>query len=130
MLTPPPAVQTAVSFAPLPCHWRQFPGVGGALATSWPYHPGPLGWATDMPRNGIAVNVFFVHGTSTYPRLRLRLPQTTRFVLEGSADTPEYRIHGRVRGHSVEVWVDIRNSHPSRAQLGLAQRVVSAIRFR
>lgn len=130
MVTQPPTVPVAVSFAHVPSRWRQFPGEGGALAASWPYHPGPTGWATAMPRNGLAVNVFFVAGTPVYPRLRLRLPQTTRFVLKGSADTPEYRIHGRIRGHNVEVWVDIRNSHPSRAQLRVAQRVVSAIRFR
>jgi hypothetical protein len=118
-----------VSFAQLPDGWRGFPAAGGALATSWPYRPGPGGWATKIPRNGIAVSVFFVRDTPAYPPLRLRLAAKTRFVLDGAPDTPEYRVRGRVRGHNVEIHVDIRNPHPSRARVRLAQRVVAAIRF-
>lgn len=84
-----------------------------------------------MPRKGIIVQVFFPPGAKTpYPPLTLVLPQRPAVLLEGTTDTPEYRIHGRVRGRNVEVWVDIRNGHPTRAALRLAQRVVTAIRFR
>jgi hypothetical protein len=129
ILTPPATPQIPVSFARLPPGWRAFPGTGGALATSWRYRPGPTGWASALPRNGIAVDVFFVRDTPAYPPLRLRLPRTTRFVLDGAPDTPEYRIRGRVRGHNVEVRVDIRSPHPSRRELRVAARVVGAIRF-
>ena len=128
--TMPPIPPIAVSFAHLPPGWRQLPGTGSALATSWPYREGPGGWALSIPRNGIAVNVFFVRDTPPYPRLRLRLPTSTKFVLEGAPGIPEYRIHGRVRGHNVEVWVDIRRRDPTTSQLRLAQRVVSALGFR
>jgi hypothetical protein len=83
-----------------------------------------------MPRNGIAVWVSFPQQTSRYPPLKLVLPRSPATTLEGAPDTPEYRIHGRVGGHDVEVWVDIRRPHPTRKLLRLAQRAVSAIRFR
>jgi hypothetical protein len=83
-----------------------------------------------MPRNGIVVQVIFPTGlTPRYPPLKLVLPRTPATLLEGTSDTPEYRIHGRVRGRNVEVWVDIRRLHPTRAMLRLAQRVLSSIRF-
>lgn len=50
-------------------------------------------------------------------------------MLEGTTDTPEYRIHGRTHGWNVSISIDIRNSHPTAAQLDEAQRVVTAIRF-
>jgi len=83
-----------------------------------------------MPRGGIVVQVFFPSQAPRYRPLRLLLPRRPATTLEGAPDTPEYRIHGRVRGHDVEVWVDIRQPRPSRAQQRLAQRIVSAIRFR
>lgn len=128
----PPVPPIAVSFAHLPPGWRQFgrlEGSGEILATSWRYHPGPLGWARAIPRNGILVHVFFVRDSPPSPRLRLRLPTSTRFMLEGAPDIREYRIHGRVLGHNVEVWVDIRRRHPTASQLRIAQRVVSTLRF-
>jgi hypothetical protein len=123
--TPP----ITVSFAHLPPGWRQYPDNGGELAMSWPYRPGPAGWGTSIPRNGIVVHVFFVRDNPPLPELRLRLPTTTTFTLEGATGVREYRISGRVRGHNVEVWVDIRRSSPSLRQLRLAQSVVSAVRF-
>ena len=126
----PPIPQIEVSFARLPPGWRQFPDIGGGLATSWPYHPGPAGWALSIPRNGIVVHVFFIRDTPPYPTLRLRLPASTKFTLEGAPGVLEYRIHGRVRRHNVEVWVDIRRFHPTTSQLRIAQQVVSALRFR
>lgn len=126
----PPIPPIAVSFGHLPAGWRQFPGIGGALATSWPYQPGPRGWALSIPRNGVVVHVFFVRDTPPYARLLLRLPASTTFALDGAPSIPEYRIHGRLRGHNVEVWVDIRRPHPTTSQLRVAQQVVSALRFR
>jgi hypothetical protein len=83
-----------------------------------------------MPRNAIAVSVFFPRQkTARYPALKLVLPRTSATTLEGAPDTPEYRIHGRVLGRDVEVWVDIRRSRPTEEQLKAAQRVVAGIRF-
>jgi len=126
----PPIPQVGVSFAGLPPGWRQFPDTGSGLATSWPYRPGAGGWALSIPRDGIVVQVFFVRGMPPYASLRLRLPASTQFALEGAPDVPEYRIHGRVLGHNIEVWVDIRRARPTPKQLRLAQQVVSALRFR
>jgi hypothetical protein len=50
-------------------------------------------------------------------------------MLDGTHDTPEYRIFGRVRGVDVNIFVDIRRLHPSRRQLRAAQRIVSSVRF-
>jgi hypothetical protein len=125
---PPPPI---VSFAQLPAGWRQFASDGrGAYALSWRYHPNSFGWATSMPRNGIAVQVLFPNETPRYPRLKLVMRRSPATTLEGAPDTPEYRIHGRIDGHDVEVWVDIRRPHPTQKQLRLAQRAVSAVRFR
>jgi hypothetical protein len=118
-----------VTFTRLPRGWHSYGGLGGAYATSWRYRPNASGWAPSMPRNGIVVNVFFVAGTPRYPPLRLVMPPKPSSFLEGTSDTPEYRIHGRVEGRNVEVWVDIRRGHPTRDQLRLAQRVVSGLRF-
>jgi hypothetical protein len=46
-------------------------------------------------------------------------------MLKGAPNTPEYRIAGRVRGFDVDVWVDIRQGHPTRPQRQLAQRAIS-----
>ena len=75
------------------------------------------------------MQVFFVNDRPHYPRLKLILPRTPATTLEGAPDTPEYRIHGRIDGRDVEVWIDIRRVHPKQALLRLAQRVVEAIRF-
>jgi hypothetical protein len=125
---PPPIA----SFAHLPAGWHQFAdsgGGGGVYALSWRYHPDNFGWAPSMPRNGIAVNVFFPDDTPHYPRLRLVMPRAPATTLEGAPDTPEYRIHGQVDGHDVEVWIDIRRPHPTQYQLRIAQRALSALRF-
>jgi len=82
-----------------------------------------------MPRGGIAVTVFFPPQPPRYRPLKLILPKRPAATLEGAPDTPEYRIHGRVEGRDVDVFVDIRQPRPSKAQLSLAQRIVSAIRF-
>lgn len=124
---PPPPI---VSFARLPAGWQQFPDVRGAYALSWRWRqPDTFGWARSMPRNGIAVLVFFPKQKPRYLPLKLVLPRTPATTLEGAPDTPEYRIHGRIDGQDVEVWVDIRRPHPTQKLLRLAQRAVSAIRF-
>jgi hypothetical protein len=84
-----------------------------------------------MPRNAIAVTVFFPN--EPLPRetgVKLVMPRSPATFLKGAPDTPEYRIHGRISGRAVEVWVDIRRPHPTRQQLRLAQRVVAAVRFK
>jgi hypothetical protein len=118
-----------VSFAKLPTGWHTFSSRPGVYALNWRYRPNPQGWATSMPRNGIAVQVFFPNESPHYGSLRLVMPQSPATTLEGAPDTPEYRIHGRVAGRDVEVWIDIRNPHPTRTQLRLAQRATSALRF-
>jgi hypothetical protein len=131
MLAQLPTPPVAVSFADLPRGWRQSGTLGlDGFATSWPYNPGPRGWAAAIPVNGIVVQVFFVRDNPPHPPLELRLPATTRFALDGAPDVREYRISGRIRGHNVEVWADIRSRSPSRRLLRTAQRVVSALRFR
>jgi hypothetical protein len=83
-----------------------------------------------MPRNGIVVNVFFpLERRTHYGPLRLVMPEHPATTLEGAPDTPEYRIHGRVRGRDVEVWIDIRRKRPTRMQLRTARRVVASLRF-
>jgi hypothetical protein len=61
--------------------------------------------------------------------LQLRLPRRPAVMLEGTTDTPEYRIEGRTHGWNVSISIDIRSSHPTTAQLEKAQRVVASIRF-
>ena len=75
------------------------------------------------------VQVFLPTLEARYPPLKLVLPPKPATLLEGTKDTPEYRIHGRVRGWNVDVWVDIRRRHPTKAELRIARRVVAAIRF-
>jgi hypothetical protein len=123
---PPPIV----AFANLPRGWVSYQGEDGAYALSWRYHPNSLGWATKMPRGGIAIQVFFPNDRAHYPPLRRGLPKRPSTTLEGAPETPEYRIHGRVLGRDVEVWVDIRRAHPTISELRLAQRVISGPRFR
>jgi len=124
--SPPPVV----SFARLPAGWLSFRGASGVYATSWAYRPDSGGPAPAMPRGGMLVQVFFPTLTTRYPALKLVPPHRPTTLLEGTTDTPEHRIHGRVRGHDVEVWVDIRRRRPTKAQLRAAQRVVAAVRFR
>jgi hypothetical protein len=124
---PPPPI---VSFAQLPAGWRHFAMDRRAYALSWRYRPSPSGWAPSMPKDGIAVNVFFPTDTPHYPPLTLVLPKAPATTLEGAPDTPEYRIHGRVNGRDVEIWVDIRRPRPTQKLLRLAQRAVSAVRFK
>jgi hypothetical protein len=119
-----------VAFTRLPPRWHTYGGIGGAYATSWRYRPNAHGWAPAMPRNGIVVNIFFVNRKRPYPPLRLVMPAEASTFLEGAPGTPEYRIHSRVAGRNVEVWVDIRRRHPTKSQLHRAQSVVAAIRFR
>jgi hypothetical protein len=126
--SPPPIA----SFAQLPAGWHQFAGSnGGAYALSWRYRPRVNGWASVLPRDGIAVQIFFLNeATPHYQRLKLVMPRSPATTLDGHPDTPEYRIHGRVDGRDVEVWVDIRRPHPTHQQLRLAQRAVSSVRFK
>ena len=119
------------SFVRLPSGWHEYRDMPGTTALSWHYRPSQYGWATSMPRDGIAVTVYFPHvgGKQSYRPLRLVLPRRPSTLLEGTHDTPEYRILGRVRGVDVNIFVDIRRLHPSRRQLRAAQRVVSSVRF-
>ena len=133
MFAQPSAVDTApvARFVKLPVGWHQYRDPPDATALNWHYRPNSFGWASSMPRGGIAVSVRFVpraKGTEYRP-LRLVLPQHPAVLLEGTRDTPEYRIHGRVRGKDVDISVDIRRPHPTRADLRAAQRAVSSIRF-
>jgi hypothetical protein len=125
---PPPPV---VSFVQLPAAWRSFQSENGAYATSWAYRPDSHGWARHMPRNGITVTVLFptLARSVRYPPLRLVLPRRPAVFLEGTRDTPEYRIRGRVKGRNALVMVDVRNPHPTAVERRLAQRVLAAIRF-
>ena len=124
------AAPPQVSFTQLPSGWRALGAAQGGYALSWRYRENPYGWAGSMPKNAIAVSVFFPRRkTARYPALKLVLPTMPATTLEGAPDTPEYRIHGRVLGRDVEVWVDIRRPKPTEAQLKAAQRVVSGIRF-
>jgi hypothetical protein len=118
------------SFAELPAGWHSFADAG-AVATSWRYEPGKSlgGWADHMPEGGIAVTVTFPNGPDPSRPLRLVLPPRPSVLLEGTTDTPEYRIEGRARGREVLVLVDIRSPRPTEAQLRAAQRAVAAIRF-
>ena len=124
--TPPPAV----SFQALPSGWHSYRSEG-AVATSWAYRPGAAsgGWADHMPHGGIAISVFFPTAKTRFPPLKLVLPQRPATLLDGTTDTPEYRIEGRVGGTNVFVFVDIRRKRPTTIDLRLAQKVVSSIRF-
>lgn len=82
-----------------------------------------------MPRGGIAVYVHFLPGRPHFRPLRLVFPRKPATLLEGTRDTPEYRIFGRVQGADLIIFVDIRRLHPTRVQLAAARRVVSLIRF-
>ena len=121
-----------VRFAHLPNGWRSFGGAGGGYATSWAYRPTSGGWASALPVNGVVVQVYFFPGDQKKPCYRPRpliLPAEAATMLEGTGDTPEYRITSCIRGRRVQVWVDIRNRHPTHVLRRLAQRVVAAIRF-
>ena len=121
-----------MTFAHLPSGWKSFGGAGGAYATSWAYKQTSRGWAAALPVNGIVVQVNFFPGDQKTRCDRPRplvLPVKPVTMLEGARDTPEYRITSCIRGRRFQVWVDIRNRHPTQALLRLAQRVVSAIRF-
>lgn len=118
-----------VSFSVLPPGWHVVDASNGASALSWHYRENPYGWASSMPKNSIVVSVFFPRKVPQYPPLKLVLPKRPAATLEGAPDTPEYRIHGRVRGRNVAIWIDIRRPNPTKAQLRAAQRVVSGIRF-
>jgi len=82
-----------------------------------------------MPKGGTIVDVTFPTQNVHFKPLRLVLPHRPAVMLEGTTDTPEYRIEGRMQGWNVMIYVDIRNPHPTAAQLRVAQRVVSAIRI-
>lgn len=128
--TPLASSRPAVSFVGLPSGWHSFRD-DGAVATSWAYRPGRStgGWADYLPPGGIAVSVFFPMVTTTLRPLKLILPSRPATFLEGTTDTREYRIQGRVLGRDVYVWVDIRRKRPTAHDLRIAQKVVSSIRF-
>jgi hypothetical protein len=118
-------------FVQLPAGWHQFREAPDATALNWRYHPNSNGWAPSMPRGGIAVSVYFPHPgqRQRYRPLRLLMPRHPSGFLEGTRDTLEYRIYGRVRGGDAAIFVDIHRPHPTCADLGLAQRIVARLRF-
>src|SRR5215203_5412890 len=83
------------SFAVLPPGWHQTDTANGAQALSWRYREDAYGWASSMPKNGVAVGVFFPRKVPQYPPLKLVLPKKPKpaTTLEGAPDTPEYRIY-------------------------------------
>lgn len=119
------------TFAALPPGWHSYQSAG-AVATSWPYAPGqrPGGPADYMPKGGIIVNVTFPTADRRFKPLHFVVPTRPTTMLEGTKDTPEFRIEGRTHGVNVLIFVDIREQHPTMAERRVAQRVVSAIRFR
>jgi hypothetical protein len=82
-----------------------------------------------MPVGGIAVNVFFPRIKTRLPPLQLVLPRRSAVMLEGTTDTPEYRIEGTLAGHVIYVWIDIRTKRPTALQRRAAQEALNAIRF-
>lgn len=150
-------VVAAPRFTYLPPRWRAFDRDVGFLtrrgadvnsyALSWPYKPGPFGWANSMPPGAIAVNVILIrrapgktkanlcgHAPS-FPdyapihQLPLRLPRTTRDRQEGQPRILEYRVFGRMDdSYNVDLRVDVNSVHPTAAMLRTAQAVVSGIR--
>jgi hypothetical protein len=124
--SPPPIV----SFAQLPAGWHAYAGDPGVYVLSWHYRENSSGWAPSMPRDGIAVTVFFPTTPTRYPKLRLVIPRHPATTLEGALDTPEYRIRGRVDNRNVAIWIDIRRPHPTTNELRIAQRVIAALRFK
>ena len=119
------------SFIHLPAGWHQYRDATDATALNWHYRPNSYGWAPSMPGGGIAISVYFPHRRQRqrYRPLRLVLPRRPATLLEGTRDTPEYRLYGRVRGVDVNIFVDIRRLHPISAELRTAQRVISNLRF-
>jgi hypothetical protein len=156
---PAALVVPAPRFARLPPGWTQLTsgpveltrrGANAyVVALSWPYRLDSGGWASAIPRDGIAVQVFLIRRESgvsrgldlclvtphldAYPlvtTLPLRLPRTTRDTLEGSRGIPEYRIFGRLgESYDFEVRVDVNRRHPTARRLRLARAAVAAIRF-
>ncbi len=153
-----PIVVGAARFTHLPRGWRTFDRDFGLLtrrgadvhsyALSWPYKPGPFGWANSMPPRAIAVNIILIRrnpGRSTanlcaatphllgFPRIRrlpLRLPRTTSDRQEGQPRVLEYRVFGRLdESYNVDLRVDINSIHPTPTMMRTAQTVVSGIRF-
>jgi hypothetical protein len=120
---PPPVV----AFGRLPPGWHSFGSVGGAYATSWRYHPRGEGRVVyQMPRGGILVAVTFSSAMTRFPPLKPVLPKNGTTLVRGTSDTHEYRFRGRAHGRNVEILVDIRQSHPTRQQLRVAQQVLSS----
>lgn len=155
-----PVVVQPAKFISVPAGWSvwdddfEFLTRSGATADSyalsWRYkQPNSFGWASDIPRNGIAVSVLLVrrapgrdrsvnlcHDTphlAHSPKIRslpLRIPMTTKHRLEGTSDVLFYRVLGRMGElYNVELHVAIKNLRPSPALLRRAQLVVSSIQF-
>ena len=144
-------------FTHLPTGWEKLPTTPAVLtpagadtestALSWHYKPSSFGWATGMPRNGIAVNVILMRGTSG-PRINLchdtphvhgspkiknfplQLPSRANGALEGATNVPEYRIFGRLdNSYNIDLRVDIKNRQPTVRMLRTAQAIVGRIHF-
>jgi hypothetical protein len=157
------AASTPISLAPakftsVPLGWHAFDddvgaltrngGETGSYALSWNYSPRPGGWASVMPRRGIAVQMLLLrrrpdglrinlclhtpHLRDSPPirRLPLRLPATTGSRLEGAPRVLEYRVFGRIGDmYNVDLRVDVNDPHPTRSMLRAARQVVSGLRF-
>ena len=146
-------------FTHLPSGWTRPDSRSGILsrhrpastysdALSWRYRASQYGWASEMPRNGIAVSIILFRGSgndpflnlcrftphlSGFPRIRrlpLRLPKNPGGSLEGAPNVPEYRVFGRIdESYNVDLRVDVKSLHPSQALLRRAQNVVNRVRF-
>jgi hypothetical protein len=148
-----------VKFTQLPRGWKTFdsrfatlsrhrPTSTYADALSWAYKPNPYGWASQMPRGGVAVSVILARGSGNEPflnlcrytphlsgfpkirRLPLRLPRITGDRLEGAPNVVEYRVFGRMdESYNVDLRVDVNALHPSRTLRRRAPFVVNHIHF-
>jgi hypothetical protein len=117
--------------------------------TSWDYRSAPDGPAGSLPPGGIIINVALLRSqvpaagsanlcrsaptAADYPprSLPLRLPQSTRFMLEGAAAAKEFRVFGSYQHHNYnfEVRVDIDTRRPLGPSWAVAQRVVAGLQF-
>ena len=153
--SPPPIVVHAATFANRPHGWhfsdRDFDVLtrrGADVASNaFSFRPYRYGWALRIPRNGIAVTVHLIRRSANpranlcarvprwsdsppIRRLPLRLPPTTTDRLEGAPDVVEYRVFARLdESYNVDLRVDVKRLHPTRAMLRRAQAVVSGVRF-
>jgi len=136
-------------FESLPRGWHQFDEgvqrrgrchtVANTLAANWRAdRAGSHGWASEMPRDAIAITVGLFgpprpkRAHAEYPpigRVPLQLPTRTSSYLEGYPRLPEYRAFRSAPDYLVEVRADINNPRPGPALLREARAVVDSVRL-